>query len=59
MMIPVKVSNCDDFPTNIIIQSVHGICVNEAITDPYSGFDGFFDFTKNLRNKLTDMELRS
>jgi hypothetical protein len=45
----------DDFTTNIIVQSVNAVCINEAVTDPATCSDSFCYVAYNLeQSKIQD-----
>ena len=40
--------NCDNFSSNIVVQAIHCICVDETVSYPYTSFDNLFNFSKHL-----------
>ena len=41
--------NGDDLTTNIVIQAIDTIGVNETIANPFAGFYWFLDLTKDIK----------
>lgn len=48
MILPVKVSNSDNLPSYIVIESVHWAGIDETVSYPESCFDSLLDLTLDL-----------
>ena len=44
----LQMSHCDDFAADVVVQSVQGVGEDEAVANPDSGLDCFFDFSQNF-----------
>lgn len=52
-MIPVQVSNSYDLSSNIVVESVHGAGIDEAVSDPQTCLYNLLDLTQYLGNRRT------
>ena len=48
---PVKMSNSDNFSSNIIIESVYSVSVNETVSNPDTSLNTILDFTTHLHGQ--------
>ena len=46
---PVEMGNGDDLPPNVVVESVDGISVDEAVSNPQSCLHNLLDFTYVLK----------
>ena len=44
----LQMSHSDDFAADVVVQSVQGVGEDEAVADPDSGLDCFFDFAQDF-----------
>ena len=44
--------HCDNFSTDVVIQSVGAVCVDEAITHPKPRFNTFLHFRQHFERRL-------
>ena len=43
--------DCNDFPSDIVVQSVHSVRVDKAIAGPQTGLNRFLDFAEDLEER--------
>jgi len=48
--VPVQMRNSDDFASNVVVESVDAVRVDEAVAGPKTGLDALLNFTKNLKD---------
>lgn len=44
--------NCDNFSSNVVVESVHRAGVNKAVANPQACFHNLLNLTKNLQIKV-------
>ena len=50
LQLPVEMRDGDDFSTDVVVESVDAVGVDEAVASPQTGLDTFLNFTQNIES---------